>query len=106
MYPPTSPRPRAIERAPNLYFSVPPSAVRSPQKQKLIAALPLDRLLLETDAPALAPEKGARNAPANLVVARDEVARIKGVRPSEVERATSENALKLFPRLAARAARA
>jgi TatD DNase family protein len=73
--------------------------VRSPQKQKLVAALPLDRLVLETDAPALGPEKGVTNRPANITVARDEVARIKGIAPSEVERVTTANALQLFPLL-------
>ncbi|KAI8473575.1 MAG: TatD DNase domain-containing 3 [Monoraphidium minutum] len=91
---------RAVQASPHIYFSVPPSAARSPQQQKLVAALPLERLVLETDAPALAPERGARNRPANLTVARDEVARIKGLPAAEVARATRANALRLFPRLA------
>lgn len=91
---------RAIERCPHVYFSVPPSIVRSPQKQKLVAALPLDRLLLETDAPALGPTRGERNRPSNITAARDAVSGIKGVAPGEVERATTANALRAFPRLA------
>jgi hypothetical protein len=99
---PTPHTQRALERSDKFYFSVPPSVVRSPQKQKLVAALPLDRLVLETDAPALGPERGATNRPSNITVARDEVARIKGVSPEEVARVTTANALRLFPRLTRR----
>ena len=39
------------------YFSIPASVVRSKQKQELVMLLPLDVMLLESDAPALAPIK-------------------------------------------------
>ncbi|GBF96893.1 hypothetical protein Rsub_09898 [Raphidocelis subcapitata] len=90
---------RAVDRSPAFFFSVAPSVARSPQQQKLVAALPLDRLVLETDAPALGPVKGEPNRPANIAIALSELARIKGVAVSEAARATSENALRLFPRL-------
>jgi len=78
------------------FFSIPPSVVRSPQKQKLVKALPMERILLESDAPALAPVAGERNEPANLLVACKEVARIKGMAWQEVAKITTENALKFF----------
>ena len=58
------------------YFSVPPSVVRSRQKQKLVRALPLSALLLETDSPVLGPEPGVRNVPANLRVSLRAVAEL------------------------------
>jgi TatD DNase family protein len=78
------------------FFSIPPSVVRSPQKQKLVHALPLDCLLLETDSPVLGPEPGERNEPANIRVALAEVARLKDIDESELAARTTENAVRLF----------
>ncbi|CAI5472325.1 unnamed protein product [Closterium sp. Yama58-4] len=77
------------ERHGGFFFSVPPSIVRSPQKQKLVKGLPLSCLVLETDSPALAPEKGATNEPCNIVVSCREIARIHGVTVAEVAKTTS-----------------
>ena len=48
------------------FFSIPPSVIRSRQKQKLVRHLPLSCLLVETDSPYLAPvpHRGRRNEPA------------------------------------------
>lgn len=78
------------------FFSIPPSVVRSPQKQKLVQALPLDRLLLETDSPVLGPDPGHRNEPGNLRAALVAVARIKGVSERELAERTTANAIRLF----------
>jgi len=80
------------------YFSIPPSVVRSPQKQKLVRALPLDRLLVETDSPVLGPDPARRNEPANAVEACRAIADLKGIPTDEVARATTANARALFPR--------
>jgi TatD DNase family protein len=77
-------------------FSIPPSIVRSPQKQKLVKALPLAALALETDSPVLGPEAQVRNEPANLALVVRALAEIKGVSEDEVCRRTSENAARLF----------
>jgi len=78
------------------FFSVPPSVVRSRQKQKLVRGLPLDCLLLETDSPVLGPVPGERNEPANLVVALRAVAEIKGVSPEQVREQVDENSRRLY----------
>lgn len=80
------------------YFSIPPSIVRSPQKQKLVRHLPLERLLLESDAPVLGPDKDQRNEPCNVWVACSAIAAIKGVPAEDVARITTDNARRLFPR--------
>lgn len=80
------------------YFSIPPSIVRSPQKQKLVRALPLDRLLLESDAPVLGPDPSARNEPKNVRLACEAIAQIKNLPLEAIASITTENARRLFPR--------
>jgi TatD DNase family protein len=78
------------------FFSVPPSVVRSEQKQKLIKNLPLKCLLVETDSPVLGPEPQNRNEPANAIIALKAIAELKGVSESEVMEAVAENARRLY----------
>ena len=77
-------------------FSIPPSIVRSPQKQKLVRLLPLTALALETDSPVLGPVAGERNEPANLTLAAAAIAAIKGVPEAEVRAACTANAERVF----------
>jgi len=62
------------------------------------AFAPLDRILVETDAPYLAPipHRGARNEPAFIVETLSTLAGLRGLAVAEVDRATSENTRKLF----------
>ncbi len=78
------------------YFSVPPSIVRSRQKQKLVGRLPLDCLLAETDSPVLGEDPAARNEPANLWTSVREIARIKRVTEEEAAAAVVENTGRLY----------
>ncbi len=79
------------------FFSIPPSIVRSPQKQKLARQVPLERLLLESDAPVLGPSREERNEPANILLACEAIAAIKGVPAEDVACITTQNARRLFP---------
>jgi len=78
------------------FFSVPPSVVRSRQKQKLAKYLPLDALLLETDSPVLGPYPEQRNVPGNLIIAAQAVAELKKIPVRQVMEAARRNTLKLY----------
>ena len=66
--------------------------------REVVKNIPLDRLLLETDAPFLAPQnwRGQRNEPAYIVETARKIAEIKEVSFEEIERITEENTRKLF----------
>ncbi len=78
------------------FFSIPPSVIRSRQKQKLVKQLPLDCLLVETDSPVLGPVAQTRNEPANLSVSVEAIAQIKDVPKEAVVAAVSENTHRLY----------
>jgi TatD DNase family protein len=60
--------------------------------------IPLDRLLLETDAPFLAPQayRGKRNEPAYVALIAEKVAQVRGVRREVVAEAAAKNTISLF----------
>ena len=62
---------------------------------------PLDRVLVETDSPYLAPvpHRGRTNQPANVAVVGAHVADLKNIDPVEMARVTTHNARIAFPRL-------
>ena len=66
--------------------------------REIVKLVPMDRLLLETDAPFLAPQdfRGRRNEPMYVKYAAEEVAKIKGIDFSEAAAVTAENAIRLF----------
>jgi TatD DNase family protein len=68
------------------------------ERQDLIASQPLERLLLETDAPFLspAPLRGKRNEPANVRLIADKIAALHSIKPEAVAAVTTANAGLLF----------
>lgn len=66
--------------------------------ERIIKELPLGSMMIETDCPYLAPEpfRGKRNEPAYVVKVAEEIARIKDLPLSEVERQTTKKAMTLF----------
>lgn len=67
-------------------------------KQQLVSAIPLERILLETDAPfqAPVPRRGKRNEPACVGLIADKIALVNLCTSEQVAFATSENARRLF----------
>jgi len=69
-----------------------------PELEDAVREVPLDRLLIETDAPYLAPApmRGRRNEPAFLRHTCHRVAEIRGLEPEEIARATRANARRFY----------
>lgn len=63
-----------------------------------IESIPMERIVLETDAPFLAPVpfRGKRNEPAHVRLVAEKLAEVKGLTIDEVERITTGNAVRLF----------
>ncbi len=78
------------------FFSIPPSILRSEQKQKLVKTLPLESLLIETDSPVLGPKSGERNEPANALIVVRAIAELKGMAETEVIETIAENTRRLY----------
>ena len=84
----------------NFYIGVtgPVTYKNADQKRQVISQLPLERLLIETDAPFLAPvpHRGKRNEPAFVLHIADKIAEIHSKHPAEIAAITSQNAARLF----------
>ncbi len=66
------------------------------QLQEIARALPLERIVIETDAPYLSPRRGRRNEPANVALVAAKIAELKNIAPSVVEQTTTHNSHLLF----------
>lgn len=94
--------PERLEEVLALGFSVGISGpVTFPNAHRLravVATVPLDRLLVETDCPYLTPEpyRGRRNEPAYVWYVAGAIARARGMTAEEVAQITTENARRLF----------
>lgn len=68
------------------------------QPKEIAKHVPLEKLLIETDAPFLTPHpyRGKRNEPAYVKLIAEEIAALRNISFEEVAKATSENALKIY----------
>ena len=66
--------------------------------REVAEAVPLDKLLIETDCPYLTPEpyRGKRNEPVYMKYTAEKIAQVRGISYDEVVKATNRNAKKLF----------
>ncbi len=82
------------------YISIagPVTFAKSDRLWEVVRQVPLNRLLIETDAPYLTPQphRGKRNEPAYVALTAKKVAEIKGLSVPEVGWATTDNAINLF----------
>ncbi|MDP9211858.1 MAG: TatD family hydrolase [bacterium] len=79
-------------------FTAPVTYPGNDALRKVVKAVPLDRIMVETDAPFLPPadRRGERNEPAFVVETARKIAEIKGLSFDEVAAATTANAERLF----------
>jgi len=68
---------------------------------EVAAKMPLDRLLIETDSPYLAPVpfRGKRNDPSKVIHVAEKIAELRGVDVAQVARASTENFFNLFNKI-------
>ncbi|MFH1848057.1 MAG: TatD family hydrolase [Candidatus Omnitrophota bacterium] len=66
--------------------------------KELVKKVPLDKIMVETDAPFLAPQafRGKRNEPSYITYLVEELAGIYGMKKADIEKVTAENAKRLF----------
>lgn len=79
-------------------FAGPVTFKNSKNAEDVINAVPLDRILIETDSPYLAPEpkRGTRNDSRNVKYIAEKIAKIKGISLEEIAKITYDNAERIF----------
>lgn len=89
---------QALELGFHLGVGGPVTFKKSDDLRALLKDIPLDRLLVETDAPYLAPtpHRGKRNEPAYTRLSAEHLAKVKEIGLDEVAAVTTRNALALF----------
>ena len=84
----------------NFYIGVggPLTYKNAKKAAEVVAAMPMDRLLIETDSPYLppTPHRGERNDPSKVRLVAEKIAEIRGSTFEEVANVTNENARRLF----------
>jgi len=89
---------RAIELGFYISISGPVTYKNARQLPDIVQALPLDRLLVETDCPYLTPHpyRGKRNEPAYVRLVAERIASLRGIPFDDLAEATTANAQRLF----------
>jgi TatD DNase family protein len=89
---------RAIDMGFYIGVTGPVTYRNADSRRRTVAALPLQRLVIETDSPYLAPypHRGTRNEPAYVAHIADKIAAILSISPQEVVAVTAQNAARLF----------
>lgn len=79
-------------------FAGPVTFPNAKHLQEVAQKIPMDRLLIETDSPYLAPQpvRGKRNAPFHVRYVCERIAQLKGISEEEVAKATRDNALAFY----------
>jgi len=92
---------RAMELGLHISFTGILTFKKSEALRELAAELPADRIMVETDAPYLAPGKfrGKRNEPAYVVEVAKVLAETRGVSLEEISRQTTDNFFRLFSKV-------
>jgi len=92
---------QCLDRGAYLSFSGIVTFKNATELREAAALCPLDRLLIETDSPFLAPipHRGRPNEPAHVGLVGTAIADLRGVPVTDFARATSMNALAAFPRI-------
>ncbi|MFZ0547420.1 MAG: TatD family hydrolase [Candidatus Promineifilaceae bacterium] len=88
----------ALEMGYFLGFTGPVTYKNANELRAVVAKVPLNRILVETDAPFLAPQqhRGKRNEPAYVAYVAERIAQIRGLTEAAIAWQTTENARRLF----------
>jgi TatD DNase family protein len=89
---------QALDKGFYIGFTGPLTYPKSDSLREVAARVTLERLLVETDAPFLAPQprRGRRNEPAYVTFVAEGLEALRGLETSEITRITTENAVRLF----------
>ncbi len=84
-----------------LGFTGPVTFKKAEQLRQIVAKVPLDRLLVETDAPFLTPHpyRGKRNEPSYVTYMAERIAVVRGMETAVLAEQTTANALRLFSKI-------
>ena len=84
-----------------LGFTGPITFKKADDLREIAAKVPLDRILVETDAPFLTPHpyRGKRNEPAYVAYVAEKLAAVRGMETAVLAQHTTQNALRLFSRM-------